>query len=260
MNQRPQEGIAMQGTSIVGSNSDSAPAPRSVATERGWGWWTDAWALFMRSAVLWVALGLIVLVGLFVVGMVPVLGSVAIALLMPALAGGWMLAARKVDQGGALEVADLFTGFQGERLGPLMVLGALLLAAMVVIGLVAGLLGAGAAFGIAMGGARHSMGGMMAGVGAGFAAIAVALVLGALITTALWFAPALVVFRKTPPVQALQLSVEATLKNVLPFLVFGLIYIAASIVASIPLGLGWIVLMPLSLLTAYVSYRDVFES
>ena len=50
----------------------------------------------------------------------------------------------------------------------------------------------------------------------------------------------------------------STLKNVVPFLVFGVIYIVAAIVASIPFGLGWIVLVPVSLLTAYVSYEDVF--
>jgi uncharacterized membrane protein len=232
----------------------------SVATERGVGWWTDAWALFMRNAPMWVALGLILFVGMMVVGMVPVLGAVAIGLLMPVLAGGLMLAARKVHDGGALEVADLFAGFQGERLGPLLVLGALLLAAMIAIGLVAGLLGAGAIVGLAMGGARHSMGGMMAGLGAGFAALAVAFVLGAVVTMALWFAPALVVLRKTPPVEALQLSWAASLKNLVPFLVFGLIYIVASIVASIPFGLGWILLLPVSMLAVFVSYRDVFEA
>ena len=232
----------------------------SVAAERGVGWWTDAWALFMRNAPMWVALGLILFVGMMVVGMVPVLGAVAIGLLMPVLAGGWMLAARKVHDGGALEVADLFAGFQGERLGPLLVLGALLLAAMIAIGLVAGLLGAGAIVGLAMGGARHSMGGMMAGLGAGFAALTVAFVLGAVVTMALWFAPALVVLRKTPPVEALQLSWAASLKNLVAFLVFGLIYIVASIVASIPFGLGWILLLPVSMLAVFVSYRDVFEA
>jgi uncharacterized membrane protein len=207
----------------------------SVAADRGVGWWTDAWALFMRNAPMWVALGLILFVGMMVVGMVPVLGAVAIGLLMPVLAGGWMLAARKVHDGGALEVADLFSGFQGERLGPLLVLGALLLAAMIAIGLVAGL-------------------------GAGFAALTVAFVLGAVVTMALWFAPALVVLRKTPPVEALQLSWAASLKNLMAFLVFGLIYIVASIVASIPFGLGWILLLPVSMLAVFVSYRDVFEA
>lgn len=249
----------MQGTSIEGGGGDPNASLRSVAAERGLGWWTDAWALFMRGALMWVALGLIMFVGLMVVGMVPVLGAVAISLAMPVLAGGWMLAARKVHDGGQPEVADLFAGFQSDRIGPLLVLGALLLAAMVVIGLVAGLLGAGAVFGLAMGGARHSMGGMMAGLGAGFFALALAFVCGAVVTMAWWFAPALVVLRKTPPVQALQLSIAASLKNVLPFLVFGLIGIVATIVASIPFGLGWIVLLPVSMLAAFVSYREVFE-
>jgi uncharacterized membrane protein len=83
-------------------------------------------------------------------------------------------------------------------------------------------------------------------------------VLGAIVTMALWFAPALVALRQVAPVEALKLSVAATLKNVVPFLVFGVIYIVAAVVASIPLGLGWIVLVPVSLLTAYVSYGDVF--
>jgi len=75
---------------------------------------------------------------------------------------------------------------------------------------------------------------------------------------ALWFAPALVVFRNVPPLDALRLSATAVLKNTLPFLVYGAIYLVASIVASIPFGLGWIVLLPVSLITAYVSYREVF--
>lgn len=237
----------------------SGPEPRTAGTDRGLGWWTDAWALFMRSAVMWVALGLILFVGLMVVGFVPVLGGVAISLLMPVFAGGWMLAARKVHDGGALEVGDLFLGFQSAQLPPLLVLGALLLAATVVIGGLAFVLGAGAVFGMMMGGAHRSGGGMMAGFGAGLLAVLVALVLGTIVTMALWFAPALVVFRKTPPVEAMKLSATAVLKNAVPFLVFSVIYIVASIVASIPFGLGWIVLLPVSLLTVFVSYRDVFE-
>lgn len=243
-----------------GATGAGAPSPKTVGAERGVGWWTEAWALFMRSALLWVALALILFVGLAVVSMVPILGGVAISLLMPAFLGGWVLAARKVHDGGALEVGDLFLGFQGERLTPLLVLGALLLAAVVAIGLVAGLLGAGAMFGMAMGGPRPGAGGMMAAMGAGFAALTVMLVLGAIVTMALWFAPALVVFRKMAPVEALKLSTAAVLKNWLPCLVFGVIYIVASIVASIPFALGWIVLLPVTLLTAFVSYREVFEA
>jgi hypothetical protein len=241
------------------SPAGMTPAPRTIDADRGVGWWSEAWAMFVRSALMWVALAVIFFVGLAVVGMVPVLGSVAGALLLPVFIGGWMLAARKVQDGGALEVGDLFAGFQGERMSALLVLGVLLLAAMIVIGLVAGMLGLGAVFGMFAGGMHRSTGGMMAAMGAAMGALVVALVLGTLVTMALWFAPALVVFRKMPPIEAVKLSTVAVLKNALPFLVYGLIYIVASIVASIPLGLGWFVLLPLSLLTVYVSYRDVFE-
>jgi uncharacterized membrane protein len=48
------------------------------------------------------------------------------------------------------------------------------------------------------------------------------------------------------------------LKNAVPFLLYGVIYIVAAIVASIAFGLGWIVLVPVVLLTQYVSYKDLF--
>jgi uncharacterized membrane protein len=215
--------------------------------------------LFTKNAGMWIVFGLILFIVFVVLGFIPLIGGLVGSLVAPVFIGSWMLAARKVQDGGALEVADLFLGFQGPRFAPLLVQGALLLAATVVIMLVAGLLGAGAIFGLAMGGGmRHSAGGMLAALGAGFATLTVALVLGAIVTMALWFAPALVVFRNMPPVEALKLSTAAVLKNWLAFLVFGVIYIVASIVASIPFGLGWIVLVPVSLLTAFVSYREVF--
>lgn len=252
----------MDTTAADGSTSHGTPAapqPRAVATDRGLGWWTDAWALFTKAALMWVALALILIVGLGVVGLVPVLGAVAIGLVSPVLLASWMLAARKVEGGGALEVGDLFIGFQGPHLQPLLVLGALLLAALVVVGIVGGVLGAGAVFGMVMGGATRSAGGVMAAAGMGFMVLAVCLVLGVLVSMALWFAPALVVLRNVPPVEAVKLSIAATLKNWLPFLVFSVLYIVASIVASIPFGLGWLVLAPVAMLAVYVSYRDVFE-
>jgi len=47
---------------------------------------------------------------------------------------------------------------------------------------------------------------------------------------------------------------------VVPFLVWSLRYIVASIGASIPLGLGWRVAWPVVMLTVYVSYKDVFAA
>jgi uncharacterized membrane protein len=75
---------------------------------------------------------------------------------------------------------------------------------------------------------------------------------------AFWFAPALVVLRGDEPLAAMTASFHACLRNVPPFLVYSLLGIVLAIVASIPLGLGWLVLAPVYAATLYTSYKDVF--
>lgn len=233
--------------------------PRSVDAGRGIAWWGEAWALFARNPGMWIVFTLISLVIFIVLSVIPFIGSIAASLLTPVFVGGWMLAARKLEAGGSLEVGDLFAAFQ-SRLSPLLVLGALLLAASVVIFLAVGALGFGAIMGMVAGGSQNSVGGVMAGLGAGFIALLVGLVLGALVAMAFWFAPALVVFHDVAPVDAVKASFAANLKNLVAFLLYGVVYLVAAIVASIPFGLGWLLLVPVSLLTVYVSHKDVFGS
>ena len=239
-------------------NEEVRPAveARNVDPARAVAWWTEAWAMFMRNPGIWVAMGVVTLVVFIVLGAIPVLGSLAAPLLAPVFAGGWMLAARKAEGGGNLEIADLFAAFK-DKAAPLVVLGALLLVGTLVIMLAAGALGFGAIMGAA-GGGRHGAGGMFAAMGAGLFALLVALALGALVAMVVWFGPALVVFRNVAPVDAARASFAACLKNVVTFLVYGVIYLIAAIVASIPFGLGWIVLIPVGSLTVYLSYKDVF--
>jgi uncharacterized membrane protein len=229
-----------------------------VSPGRGIEWWSEAWALFVKAAGMWIVLAIILILIMAVLSVIPLLGQIAVAVLLPLFAGSWMLAARKVEQGGALELSDLFTAIHGDKVTPLLILGALLLAFGVAMFLVAGLLGAGAIVGVASGGADRSVGAALAALSAGLLAFSVMLLIAVVATMALWFAPALVVFRGTAPMDALRISFSTSLKNIVPFLLWGLIYIVASIVASIPFGLGWILLVPLSMLTVYVSYRDVF--
>lgn len=233
-----------------------APAPRSVDAGRGVEWWTAAWALFMKKPGMWVVLGLILIIIVIVLAFVPLLGTLATSLLLPVFSGGWMLAARKVAGGGGLEPADLFTGFK-DKLVPLLVLGVLLLGATLIITLVVGALGFGGVMAGMAAGSNAS--GAFAAAGAGMLALLVGLALGLVVGMAIWFASALVVFRDVAPVDALKLSVAGSLKNIVPFLVYGLVYLVAAVIASLLFGLGWVVLVPLSLLTAYVSYQDVFE-
>ncbi|MBL8323591.1 MAG: hypothetical protein JNJ89_01405 [Rubrivivax sp.] len=233
--------------------------PRAVEGGRGVAWWSEAWALFAKNAGIWIVLGLILFVIMVVLSLIPLIGFVATSLLLPVLAGGWMAAAERTDRGGgAVEVGDLFAAFKGERLNQLLVVGALFLVMVVVIGAAMFVLGLGGVMGAIAGGARRSAGGVMAGIGMGLFALAVGLLLGLVATMAVWFATPLVALRNVAPVEAIKLSFAASLKNVVPFLVWGVIYIGAAIVASIPFGLGWVVLAPLLMLTVYTSYKDVF--
>ena len=202
-------------------------------------------------------MALIVLVIMIVLSLIPFLGFIATSLLTPVFMGSWMLATRKLEAGGTLEVGDLLTGFQ-DKLTPLLVLGALLLAGSVLIFFVAGSLGIGAVMGMMAGGAQSSAGSVFAAVGAGMLAVLVGLLMAVLLAMAFWFAPALVVFDNVAPVDSLRASFSANLKNLVAFIVYSVIYLVAAIVASIPFALGWLVLLPLSLITVYVSYKDVF--
>jgi len=57
---------------------------------------------------------------------------------------------------------------------------------------------------------------------------------------------------------AAQDSVAACWINVLPLLVFGLIYLVLAVVAAIPLLLGFLVLGPVTVCAVYASYEEVF--
>jgi uncharacterized membrane protein len=53
-------------------------------------------------------------------------------------------------------------------------------------------------------------------------------------------------------------SFRACLRNIPPFLVYGVVGVLLAIAASIPLGLGWFVLAPMAAASVYASYVDVF--
>jgi len=57
----------------------------------------------------------------------------------------------------------------------------------------------------------------------------------------------------------MKMSFSGCLRNVMPFLVYGLIGMVLAVVATIPIALGWLVAGPLSIASIYTSYCDIFE-
>ncbi len=53
-------------------------------------------------------------------------------------------------------------------------------------------------------------------------------------------------------------SFTACLRNIVPFLVYGVVIMVLSIVAAKPFGLGFLVLGPVVIASIYTAYRDIF--
>jgi len=222
-------------------------------------WCKEAWSLFLRAPLVWLALTIVIIVILFVVQVVPIVGQMLPTLLMPFFVAAFLFAAQKVQAGETPEIKDLFSALESKAM-PLGILGALLLGAVLVITVVGAVVGLGAFAGALASEATVSGTGLAAAFGAGLIGLALAVVAGILIGMALWFAPALVFLHDVAPIDAVLKSFAANLKNLPAFLFLSLIYVVAGTVATIPLLLGWIVLVPLTMLASWASYRDVFAS
>ena len=75
---------------------------------------------------------------------------------------------------------------------------------------------------------------------------------------AYWFAPALVMLHDLGVVESMKLSFVACLRNILPFLIYGIIMLLLFVIGSIPIGLGLLVVIPAMLASMYTAYKDIF--
>lgn len=223
---------------------------RRVAAGRGAAWFSEGWQMFRQAPGVWIGITVAFVIAVVGLSLIPLAGLL-VNILIPVLIGGIMLGCKALDEGDELRFAHLFAGFSGYA-GNLVLVGVIYLVGVIAIGIVTalsvGALGAGAA---AMGGGAKMMGAMLVPI-----LVALALILP--LAMAVWYAPALVVFHEVPPFQAMKTSFFVSIKNFLPFLVYGLVFLVLAILATIPLGLGWLVLGPVTYCSVYASYKDMF--
>jgi uncharacterized membrane protein len=238
--------------------------PRSLSAGRGAQWWGEGWRVFMAAPLVWIGIVAVLLLMLIALAFVPLFGNLAQAILWPAFAGGLFLGCHALARGKALQFAHLFAGFQDGRAGGLIVLGLISLAVgavlFIVIALfVFGAVGVSGIMGMMTGDPTAAMGNAIAGASvAALIAAPIVVVAGLLFLMAWWFATPLVALNRVRPLEALAASFDASWKNLGALAIFVLIYLALAIVASIPFGLGWIVLGPVAVGANYASWREVF--
>jgi uncharacterized membrane protein len=224
---------------------------RTVPTGNGWTWISAAWNLFRERAGLFIGMFVVFALIMLVLAVIPLIGAIAQSLLWPVFVAGFVIVCRKIEEGGDPQFGDLFAGFS-QRAGTLIATGliAMLISAVIVIAAVAVM---GTAF----------FGSINAGMSAAqvMSLLVVFLVILALLLPlimALWFAPPLIVFHEMGAWEAMKASFFGGAKNMLPFLLYGIVLTVASVIASIPAMLGWLALGPVIAASIYTSYRDIY--
>jgi hypothetical protein len=231
------------------------PGGHSVPAGHGWNWIAEGWTLFKNAPGMWIAITVMYVV-ILMLAFIPIVGGIALSLFMPVLGGGVMLGCRALDEGKELEFQHLFAGFR-TQFGTLVAVGALYLVASIAIMFIAMIVTGASLFALFAGGGQDP-----AALAAAFTTMALAaLVMLALfvpLMMALWFAPALVVFHGLGAVEAMKQSFTGCLRNIVPFLVYGVILIVPAFIATIPLGLGCFFFFDISFSEIYTAYRDVY--
>lgn len=232
---------------------------RSVEFSRGAEWFSEGWRIFRANPGLWIV-GVITLVVVSVLlSLVPLLGQIALDLVLPALSGGLFHVAHELAQGRKAAFEQIFIGLSDAKLRtPLLLLGAMLVG-MHVLFFVLGMIFVGGSMGMA-GMSQVATPEMMLGMGAGMLAMMLVFALVVMLASlAFFYAIPLVMLDRAAPLDAVKSSFSACFANVLPLLLFGIIYVVLAFIAMIPFGLGFLVLIPVAFGAAYASYRDVFH-
>ncbi len=273
-------GPAADGT--AGGRGERAFAePQRMPAASGVKWIRDAIHLFRRNPVAWIGATVLLFVINFVVQLIPFVGALAMNILNPVFGAGFVIGSSEQDHGRAFSIEHLFAGFY-HNFGELVIFSIVFVFALfIVMGVfaVAGvLLIAGAAGGISAFMNPQLLTGMPSMILVLFALVLVLLMVP--LAMIYWFSPALIVLDDIPVFKAMKASFKACLFNVVPFLVYGLLFLiiagvflgalgaAVLLTAASPLVTGitgfflacvfLLLIPPIAIASVYTSYRDIF--
>lgn len=227
---------------------------RQVPASNAWSWIVSGFELFKANPAMWIIILVIYLAIIIPVSLVPVIGSVLSTLLAPVFAAGMMWGCKALAHQQDLEINHLFDGFKNNTsqliaVGGIYMMCLLMIAVSVVLSLDSAT--------IAMLRAGQELSPEQANVIV--MPILIAMLFIVPILMAYWYAPILVGLNNLTAIQAMKLSFVACLKNMLPFLLYGFIFMLLLVAAIIPFGLGLLIAVPVMMTSLYASYVDVFS-
>lgn len=248
---------------------------RVAAPGRGAGWIFEGFNYFKANPFAWIGAYLVLILLFILVSLLSTLTVIlfpllflAIYIFYPVVIAGFMLGCDEQVNGNAFTVGHLFAGFHSRNFSELIKLGLLYFVLnMVVLVLLLVFMfvqfGGAEIIALIQAGDIEKLEALIEGKNAEpvlqLLSLLISLLLTLPIIMAIWFAPALVAINDVPAIDAMLLSFKACLLNVIPFLIYGVIAIILLILASIPLFLGHIILIPMLTASVYISYKDIFS-
>lgn len=233
---------------------DLLPEPRRLAAGRGWSWYINGFKLFRRQPSMWIVLALQFFVLALLAGVLPAVGALVYTLVSPVLSAGVYLAAKQCDTGHKIGPLDLFAAFRGE-VKPLLFIGFINVVAVMLVTLLLSLFGSQPSLADIPAGSLPSPE-LMKSL---YVHTSLSLLLMIPIMCAVWFAPALVLFKGYSPTEAMKLSFAGVCRNWQAFLLSGLITLALFILSAFTIFLGLLVALPVMMLMQYVAYQEIFD-
>ena len=227
---------------------------RPVPAGNGWAWIVSGFNLFKANPVMWIVILLIYLAIIIPLSFIPAIGSIITTLLAPVFAAGMMSGCQALVSKQDLEINHLFEGFK-KNTAQLISVGGIYMLSLLVIMVVVVLTLDKDTLELMLKGQEVSPDKANTMV----LPMLIAMLFIVPILMAYWYAPLLIGLHNLTALEAMELSFKACLKNMLPFLVYGLIFMVIIIVAIIPVGLGLIIAVPVMMTSLYTSYVDIFN-
>ncbi len=234
-------------------------APRSVSLSLGWHWFAQSWRLFAGAPSVWLVAGAVYIAAMLLVHVVPVVGGIAAYLLSPISVAAFTVLARRVELGEVPKTNTISDAVQA-RLANLCIVGGVFLVGLLGVAVISIVL----VFAVVL---YHTEGvldfdSLAMSHEVLFSLAAIWLLLGFGLSLPLmmatWFAPVLIIEHDTDVLEALRLSFVGCARNILPFLLWGILMFLAVFVAMLPLMLGVFVVVPVYMVAPYLSYKDIF--
>lgn len=229
---------------------------RSVTAARGWRWIVEGFLLFRMQPLIWIVLLAVMVLIWLGSTLLPPLGPLAVSLMTPVFVAGLMSACLDTDRGKEPAVRQLFGAFRSHA-APLVTIGGIYLVGNIVAVAIMLSIAGPDALQTLLSRTRNE-----AALAQAMEGLIRGLMIGTLVfmpvLMAVWFAPVLVIFRNATPADAMKSSFVACWRNMLPFTVYGVAMLVLWILATLPLMLGFIVLLPVLMCSIYTSYKDIY--